>query len=97
MYKIVFSEAAELDLEDIFDYSYFYFGQNKGAEYEMEINKNIEKILKNPEIGHSRKDIPKNSLAWAVGNHFLIYRIENDYIHLLRILHEKLDFLNQFN
>lgn len=96
MHKIVLSEAAETDLEDIFEYTFFYFGEKKWLEYENSININIEKVANNPDIGHSREDIPENCLAWAVKNHFLIYKIENGYIHLLRILHEKLDFLNQF-
>ena len=96
MYKLVISEAAEYDLLSIYDYTFEYFGETKWIEYNSEIQNNIEKIINNPSIGHSRKDIPENCLAWPVNNHFIIYRVVENYIQIARILHQKLNFLNQF-
>ncbi len=96
MFNLKISDAAEFDLENIFEYTFENFGEEKWIEYEYKIQINIEKIINNPQIGHKRNDIPKNYLAWPVEKHFIIYQEVENTVHLVRILHEKLNFLNQF-
>ena len=68
----------------------------KWEKYRNHIDENIQLLRLNPFIGHDRQDIPKFCLAWPIENHVLIYFFENNCVYLLRILHSKMNFLEQF-
>lgn len=96
MHIFEITDSAAEDLVKIFEYTFKVHGENQWFLYKSTINQNIDKLIKNPLIGHSRIDIPKNCLAWKVGKHFFIYRIYNETIYLLRVLHERMDFAFHF-
>ena len=45
---------------------------------------------RNPEIGHKRADIPPTHGAYLVGKDLIIYRIEDQGIGVVRILHQRM-------
>lgn len=47
MFNLKISDAAEFDLENIFEYTFENFGEEKWIEYEYKIQINIEKIINN--------------------------------------------------
>ncbi|MES2795609.1 MAG: type II toxin-antitoxin system RelE/ParE family toxin [Bacteroidota bacterium] len=96
MYKIEISDSAIEDLVDIFEYTFINFGEKQWQKYNSIIDENINSLTINPFIGHGRNDIPVNCLAWLVGDHFLIYRVEGSIVYLLRVLNQRMDFLLQF-
>lgn len=96
MYKVNLTVSAINDLTDIFNYTFSEYGEDQWKKYKSLIDENINKIAKNPKLGHARIDIPKECLAWLVGKHFFIYRVEGNNVLLLRILHERMNFLFQF-
>jgi toxin ParE1/3/4 len=96
MYTIEISDSAIEDLVAIFEYTFISFGEKQWQKYNAILDENINALAINPFIGHGRNDIPKNCLAWLVGDHFLIYRVEGNIVFLLRVLHQRMDFLLQF-
>lgn len=96
MHIIEITDSAIEDLADVFEYTFENFGDAQYQNYKTIIDQNVAQLGKNPFIGHSRKDIPNECLAWKVGHHYFIYRVSSFNIFLLRVLHEKMDFTFQF-
>ncbi len=96
IYVLNISQDAYDDLTDIQQYTLETFGESQLIKYESLLNEALLLIFSNPEIGHSRPDIPNEYLAWPVGEHIFIYRIEDAIIYLVRVLHNRMDFRFQF-
>ncbi len=96
IYVLNISQDAYDDLTDIQQYTLETFGESQLIKYESLLNEALLLISSNPEIGHSRPDIPNEYLAWPVGEHIFIYRIEDAIIYLVRVLHNRMDFRFQF-
>ncbi|AWV99954.1 type II toxin-antitoxin system RelE/ParE family toxin [Arcticibacterium luteifluviistationis] len=96
IYVLNISQDAYDDLTDIQQYTLETFGENQFHKYESMLNEALFLISSNPRIGHARPDIPKEYLAWPVGEHIFIYRIEDSIIYLVRVLHNRMDFRFQF-
>ena len=45
---------------------------------------------RNPEIGHKRADIPPTHGAFLVGAHVIVYRLDDQGIGVVRILHQRM-------
>jgi plasmid stabilization system protein ParE len=47
-----------------------------------------------PSIGHTRNDLPTETLSYNFESHTIIYQIneENKLVQILRILHSRMDF-----
>ena len=73
MLDLEITDAAKLDIEDIFEYTLNFFGEKKANEYSFDLYINIEMLQRNPEIGHYRNDIPLGFLAWSFEQHIIIY------------------------
>ncbi len=96
IYVLNISQDAYDDLTDIQQYTLETFGESQLIKYESLLNEELLLISSNPEIGHSRPDIPNEYLAWPVGEHIFIYRTEDAIIYLVRVLHNRMDFRFQF-
>jgi toxin ParE1/3/4 len=92
MYKVIITETATEDLISILEYTFKKFGEAQLEKYKFSIQEQTNLLAISPKLGHKRDDIPLNCLALKVGSHFLIYRIENQIIFILRILHQRMDF-----
>ncbi len=96
MLKLNFSALAKQDIEEIFEYTINIFGNRKADEYSTFLFAEIQMLQINPKIGHGRKDIPLGCLAWPFEQHIIIYEIWENCIFINRILHSKMNFLEQF-
>ncbi|SOE22999.1 toxin ParE1/3/4 [Spirosomataceae bacterium TFI 002] len=96
MYELRVTQSAIQDITEILIYTLLEFGENQSKKYENQIDEHIRSIGINPFIGHSRIDIPKECLALPFGGHVLVYKIENSTIFILRVLNQRMDFLNLF-
>ena len=57
------------------------------------IKSGIEHINENPALyGHSRPDIPERYRSHQVGEHSIIYRLDENKIFIVAILHGSMDF-----
>ena len=96
IYSLNISQDAYDDLTDIQQYTLETYGEHQLLKYELLFNESLMLISLNPRIGHTRPDIPNEYLAWPVGEHIFIYRIEEAIIYLIRVLHSRMDFRFQF-
>jgi toxin ParE1/3/4 len=90
-YSLALASEAEDDLEDIFSYTLQTWGEQQLADYAGVIERALEAIASNPFLGHSRADLTPGYRCFIAGRHLIIYRIEEETIYVLRVLHERMD------
>lgn len=98
MFILNLSALADQDLEDILMYSIKTFGERQAIIYSKEINEALIKTAKILTIGHSRNDVPSPYLSYIVGQHILIYLVDEilNEVTIIRILHSRMDFSSRF-
>mgnify|MGYP001270691536 CR=1 FL=1 len=92
MKKVLLSEAADVDLEDIFDYTFEEFGLYQAVSYVSGFDEVFETISENPEIGRKRTEIRTELRSLAKDKHVIFYRVLNNHVRIVRILHGSRDF-----
>lgn len=92
----VLSENADVDLEEIFDYTFEEFGFNQAEKYLLEIESVFYFLFKNPLSGKKRNEIKEGLYSFPKDNHVIFYRILHDHIRIIRVLHGSRDLPNSF-
>lgn len=85
---------AYADLEEIYVYSFENFGEARAIEYVHHLEKGFESLLINPQLGTARDDISNGLRALRVQSHFAFYRIADDEIIVVRVLHTSRDHIS---
>lgn len=91
MTKVILSKAADADLENIFDYTLEEFGLDQAISYVSGFDETFKIISENPEIGRKRKEIREELRSLTKDKHVIFYRILNNHIRIVRILHGSRD------
>ncbi len=91
-YKL--SKQAAEDLEDIFDFTAKEFGPDQAAKYLYELDEVFSQMIVNPEIGKARDEIRKGLRSFPKSSHVVFYRIRENYIWIVRVLHGSRDIPN---
>ncbi|WP_242202992.1 type II toxin-antitoxin system RelE/ParE family toxin [Aestuariivivens insulae] len=93
-YKL--SESADIDLEDIFDYSEYHHGISQAAKYLTDLDLVFDALVLNPQIGRKRDEIKKGLYSIPEQEHVIFYRILKDHIRIVRVLHGSKDLPKHF-
>ncbi len=93
----VITKKAVSDLEEIWLYTVEKWSVNQADRYYNLIFDEIDFICKNIDAGKSMEHIRKGYRASKVKSHLIFYRIQNDTVEVIRILHERMDIENRFN
>ncbi len=91
------SKKAVADLEEIWLYTVEYWSVEQADRYYNLIFEEITYICKNENAGKSMEHIRKGYRAAKVKSHLIFYKISNDVIEIVRILHERMDIENRLN
>ncbi|WP_422082017.1 type II toxin-antitoxin system RelE/ParE family toxin [Ulvibacterium sp.] len=83
----VLSQEADNDIEDIFEYGEYRFGNPQAIEYLLGLNDHLKAIAKNPDIGKERKEIKDGLFSFPYMSHIIFYRKMNGYIRIIRVLY----------
>jgi toxin ParE1/3/4 len=90
--RYLLSPAAQLDLEQIWDYTCDRWDADQAEEYLRELQRTIERAAANPRIGRVCDEVRPGYYKLAAGSHMLFYRvIADDLIDIVRILHQRMD------
>ena len=89
MYKL--SNKAAEDFEQIYEYTYLNFGENKADLYTNEMDKCLLLLSNSPQIGRSLDKIKKGVYRHDHEYHAIFYVIESSGIFILRILHQQMN------
>lgn len=96
-YKI--SKQAEIDLENIWLYTFEEWSIYQADYYFDLIMDEIEYISKNPKTGEDYNEIRKGYFRSRVKSHFIFYKInlKEENIEIIRILHQQMDIESHIN
>jgi toxin ParE1/3/4 len=90
--RYLLSPAAQLDLEQIWDYTCDRWDADQAEEYLRELQRAIERVAASPRIGRVCDEIRPGYYKLAAGSHTLFYRvIADDLIDVVRVLHQRMD------
>lgn len=89
----VLSYEAGQDLEEIEDYTANQWGDKQSERYLRDVFKAFNRLVKNPNIGRNRSDVPHPYLVYSVGSHMIIYRYNQSInrVEVLNVLHPAMD------
>jgi toxin ParE1/3/4 len=88
------SDQADQDIEEIFDYTEINFGFDQAVEYLSKLEGVLHQLVENPEIGRTRNEIKVGLRSFPKSSHVIFYRILNNRIRIVRILHGSKDLPN---
>ncbi|MBO0882516.1 MAG: type II toxin-antitoxin system RelE/ParE family toxin [Mycobacterium sp.] len=92
MNRYLLSPAAQLDLEQIWDYTHDRWGVDQAEEYLRELQHAIERAAANPRIGRACDEIRPGYRKLAAASHTLFYRATAEgVIDVVRVLHQRMD------
>lgn len=92
----ILSEIADKDLEDIFDYTVDEFGFDQAEKYLLEIEEIFQNLIVNPQLGKKRDEIKQGLYSFPKDNHIIFYRILDNHIRIVRVLHGSRDIPKYF-
>lgn len=87
----VITKKAVTDLEEIWLYTVGKWSEHQADRYYNLIFDEIEYVCKNPNSGRSMEHIRKGYRASKVKSHLIFYRINDNKVEIIRILHERMD------
>jgi len=91
------SKRAISDLEEIWLYTVEKWSVEQADRYYNLIFDEINYICRNTNAGKSMEHARKGYRASKVKSHFVFYRVINDAVEIIRILHERMDIENRLN
>ncbi len=93
----VISNNAVSDLDEIWIYTLQNWSVDQANRYYNLIFEEISYICKEPESGRPMDHIRKGYRVSKVKSHLILYRVVNDIVEVVRILHQRMDVENRLN
>ena len=93
----IFSKKALTDLDDIWYYTVEKWSVDQANRYYELIFEEIGYICKRPYSGKSMDDIRKGYRVSKVKSHLIFYKVVNDIVEIIRILHQRMDIENRLS
>ena len=97
MYDIVFSKKSVEDLNNIWKYTANNWSIKQADKYYNILISFCKKTVANPfQYGMKYDEIIDGLLGRKIKEHIVFYRIQNNKILIIRILHKRMDFKKNF-
>ena len=88
----VLSPRVQRDIEDIWNYSVERWNVEQAEKYIRQIHTAIEDVANEPQIARSCDHIRRGYWRYPAGSHVLFFRLIDDGIDIIRVLHSRMDF-----
>ena len=95
-YRVVVSPAARRDLRGILRATIRKWDEMQSREYEGKITRAFERLAQFPEMGAPLSELSIEMRAVLCEQHRIYYRIDDNVVHILRVLHVKMDGPGRF-
>ncbi|MFO1465651.1 MAG: type II toxin-antitoxin system RelE/ParE family toxin [Steroidobacteraceae bacterium] len=89
--RFVLTPRAAADLDDIWDYTADRWGLDQTETYTRQLAKDIQTVADKPSRGRQCDEVRAGYRKYPSGSHVLFYRLTDDGIDIVRILHERMD------
>jgi toxin ParE1/3/4 len=86
-----FSAPADADLDEILTYSRLRFGEKVAAEYFFSLDESFGLLSRHPLAGVVADDIRPGLRRFSHRQHRIFYRLVDDKVRILRVLHHAMD------
>lgn len=91
MTQYILSFNAQKSLRKIKVYSLEEFGEEQAVTYLKLIEKKLQMIAENPDIGRNREEIKIGYLSFLAGSHVIFYRKAKNHVDIIDILHQSME------
>ena len=93
------SKEANVDIENIWLYTYENWSLEQADRYFNLIVDEIEYLAENPESGKDFGHVRKGYVRSKVKSHFIFYKInrKKEEVEIIRVLHQKMDIESRLN
>ena len=92
MMRLLFSPAAQNDIENIYDYTLQTWGADQAQSYIGQLRDACNGLQSGKLKGRDASDIRQGYLKRTCGSHLIFYRYRNSQIlEVIRILHQRMD------
>ena len=81
--------AAQNDLSGIWDYSALMWSPDQADVYLRGLAEKLDVLCAHPEIARERREIDPPVRLYSYRSHFIIYRIEDDHLAIIRVVHRR--------
>jgi toxin ParE1/3/4 len=96
MVRIIIASRVRADLAGISRYSAMHWGHDRAERYLRDIWSMFEKLAKDPRLGRPFSNRRPDHFKVPVGSHAVIYRVRNDEIAIVRVLHQRMNLPQHF-
>jgi toxin ParE1/3/4 len=93
--KVVFREAALLDVEEIWLYTFETWSLEQADRYYELLMNEIAFLSKKPKSGKSINALRVGYYSAKMKSHFIFYKFSTTELDVVRILHESMDIPNR--
>ncbi len=93
--KVIFKEQAIIDLEDIWLYTLHTWSLRQADRYHAMILKEVEFLATHPKSGKDQNHVREGYRSSKIKSHVIFYRIVENELEIIRILHERMDIRNR--
>ena len=88
--SLEFSPASYEDRIAIIHYTAATWGEAQARTSHAMLDEALETICLHPAIGTTSPDLPESYHLYPIGPHVIIYRIRQEVISIVRILHQRM-------
>ena len=96
MLEVAYSDLAEYDLINVWLYTSEEWSFAQADIYLNKIDSRIGHLISNPRLGKDRNDLRKSYHSIQIKHHIVFYKLNNNQILIIRILHESSDIEQHF-
>jgi toxin ParE1/3/4 len=87
------SRRAYADLAEMDDYGAREYGEAAAEAYQLAFDRAFERLADFPRIGEAKPEFGQGLRSLACGQHRILYRIEQEIVQIVCVLHHSQDVL----
>ena len=97
MRRLKLSHAAVEDLTDIVHDTAMRWNVAQARKYESAMDKAFRLLCRFPRAGHRNNNLTSTYRLYNAGSHVIVYRFDQEFVYVVRILHQRMDFSEHVN
>ena len=91
MRSVLFTDHAKADIASIWDYTEERWGRDQAATYDRSLEAACIDLASGDRVGVTAAHISPDYHKLHVGKHTVYYRMNDDTLEVIRILHQQMD------